>query len=135
MNNHPMQFPNYSVHPHYWPYSGVEANGNFDVRDLEEQIYRPDDAEDAPPGPPPAQVPQVPAQFKSGQQQSDQLRRWMCNCLGQWGYMGLRRPGRDFWFYPTEIRKNGVSGYTWNRGRRQKVSYRYNQIRNFMCFG
>jgi hypothetical protein len=32
----------------------------------------------------------------------------MCNCLGKWGFLGLRLLGplgRDFWFYPTEIRK------------------------------
>ncbi|RDI45615.1 hypothetical protein [Falsibacillus pallidus] len=134
MNNQPMYpYPYYSDLPpqYYWPYA---AYGDpYAERDVEEEIYRPDDAEDAPPGPPPAQIPQAPAQFKSGVQ-GNQIRRMMCGCLGNWGYMGLRRPGRDFWFFPTEIRQNGVSGYTWNRGRRQKVSYRYNQIRNFMCF-
>ncbi|HDR5033768.1 TPA: hypothetical protein QCR79_005705, partial [Bacillus anthracis] len=55
----------------------------------------------------------------------------------RWGYLRLHRPGpfgRDLWFFPTEVRRNGVSGYTWQGGRRRKVSYRYQQISNYMCF-
>ncbi|SMQ84788.1 hypothetical protein SAMN05444673_6090 [Bacillus sp. OV166] len=137
MNNSPQYFPysNYAQQPDYHlQNSGYESV--YTSRDTDDEVYRPDDAEDAPTTPPPAQMPALPATF-SGAAQTGQMRSWMCNCLGKWGLIGLRMPGpfgRDFWFYPTEVRKNGVSGYTWRLGRRQKVSYRYSQIRNFMCF-
>jgi hypothetical protein len=137
MNNLPQYFPyfNYAQQPNYHlQNSGYESV--YNTRDTDDEEYRPDDAEDAPTTPPPAQMPALPATF-SGTAQTGQMRSWMCNCLGKWGLIGLRMPGpfgRDFWFYPTEVRTNGVSGYTWRRGRRQKVSYRYSQIRNFMCF-
>ncbi|WP_026568297.1 hypothetical protein [Bacillus sp. UNC41MFS5] len=137
MNNQPPYFPyiNYNLQP----YNHLQNSGYGSIdetRDVDEEVYRPDDAEDAPTTPPPVQMPTVPATF-SGTAQTGQMRSWMCQCLGKWGLIGLRMPGpfgRDFWFYPTEIRKNGVSGYTWRLGRRHKVSYRYSQIRNFMCF-
>ncbi|WP_306470825.1 hypothetical protein [Ectobacillus ponti] len=122
--------PPYGVN-YYYPYPGYEMRG------AEEEVYRPDDAEDAPAGPPPAQMPAMPATF-GAPVQGDQLRNQMCRCLGNWGVIGLNAPGpfgRDFWFYATEIRKNGVAGYTWRNGRRQRVSYRYQQIRNFICYG
>ncbi|MFD0770438.1 hypothetical protein ACFQZ1_16960 [Bacillus sp. CGMCC 1.60114] len=120
------QQPGYQQ-PSYQPFE--------DTREIDDDVYRPDDAEDAPTTPPPAQAPAAPAAFSSPIQ-TFQIRSAMCNCLGRWGFIGLRRQGpfgRDFWFYPTEVRKNGVVGYIWITGRRRKVSYRYEQIRNFMC--
>ncbi len=60
----------------------------------------------------------------------------MCNCLGRWGYLWLRHSGsnpfgRNFWFYPTSVRRNGVSGYVWFNGRRRKASFAYSEIRHF----
>ena len=105
-------------------------------RDIEQEDYRPDDAEDAPTSPPPSQAPPLPSTFASPAQPGN-MKSWMCSCLGRWGYLRLHRPGpfgRDLWFFLTEVRRNGVSGYTWQGGRRRKVSYRYQQISNFMCF-
>ncbi|WP_028401336.1 hypothetical protein [Ectobacillus panaciterrae] len=138
MYNQPMYSPymNYNQQPQYnLQNPGYES---FDeIRDVDDdEVYRPDDAEDAPTTPPPSQMPALPATFATPVQ-TGQIRPLMCNCLGRWGLLGLRMPGpfgRDFWFYPTEIRKSGVSGYIWRSGRRRKVSYRYSQIRNFMCF-
>lgn len=97
----------------------------------------PDD--DAPAyGPPQQFAQQVPQSFFTNSLQTNQIRGWMCQCLGKWGLLGLRFQGpfgRDIWFYPTEVRVNSVSGYTWQGGRRQRVRYNYNQIRNYMCFG
>ncbi|MBO9128092.1 hypothetical protein [Bacillus sp. 165] len=134
-----MYYPymNYNQQPYYMQHPGYESMD--EMRAVEEEVYRPDDAEDAPTTPPPSQQPVMPATFTSATPvQSNQLQAMMCRCLGNWGFIGLRMPGpfgRDFWFYPTEVRRSGVSGYTWRAGRRQKVSYRYSQIRNFMCFG
>ncbi|MCP1125659.1 hypothetical protein NKR74_20420 [Bacillus sp. 3103sda1] len=124
---HPDYQQQYYQHPNYQPFE--------DTREIDDDVYRPDDAEDAPTSPPPAQPPSAPAAFSSPIQMG-QIRSALCNCLGRWGFIGLRTPGpfgRDFWFYPTEVRKNGVVGYIWQGGRRRKVSYRYSQIRNFMC--
>lgn len=154
MNNQPMSFPhvNYNQQPYYqhpgyqqpsYQQPGYQQPGYQqpsyqpleDTREIDDDVYRPDDAEDAPTTPPPAQPPSAPAAFSSPIQ-TVQIRSSLCNCLGRWGFIGLRTPGpfgRDFWFYPTEVRKNGVVGYIWQGGRRRKVSYRYSQIRNFMC--
>ncbi len=91
---------------------------------------------DAPKLLPPSNPPRLPSSF-STLISTTEVKSWMCNCLGRWGYLRLHRPGpfgRDLWFFPTEVRRNGVSGYTWQGGRRRKVSYRYQQISNFMCF-
>lgn len=122
--------------PPYYNFQGFDY-GSFDERAFEEDVYRPDDAEDAPVTPPPTQMlSSLPATFSSAAPPG-QMKIWMCQCLGKWGFLGLKILGpfgRDFWFYPTEVRQNGVSGYIWQGGRRRKVSYRYSQIRNFMCF-
>lgn len=97
--------------------------------------FRPDDA---PTTPPPQQTPSFPETFSSATVQPNQIRISMSYCLGRWGMLGLRRLGpfgRDFWFYPTEIRINSVSGYTWQGGRPRREDFNYWQIRNFMCFG
>lgn len=136
MNNQPMYFP-YTNYPQQ-PYYHMQTPGyqSFeDTRELSDDVYRPDDAEDAPTSAPPQQQPSVPSAFYAPAQPG-QIRSLICNCLGRWGVIGLKEQGpfgRDFWFYPTEVRTNGVSGYTWQAGRRRKVSYRYTQIRNFMC--
>ncbi|WP_459503712.1 hypothetical protein [Bacillus sp. C1] len=106
-----------------------------EMRDAELEEYRPDDAEDAPTSPPPLHAPSAPSTF-AHPTQSGNIKAGMCNCLGRWGFLRLHRPGsfgRDLWFFPTEVRRSGVSGYTWQAGRRRKVSYRYQQISNFMC--
>lgn len=135
MYNQPPYYLPYMDYNH-WPYDPAQ---NFGYEPIEETsdvyddgVYRP---EDAPTTPPPPQMPSFPATF-SGTAQSGQIRSWMCYCLGKWGLLGLRRQGpfgRDFWFYPTEIRINGVTGYAWQGGRPRKADYRYLQIRNFMC--
>ncbi|WP_440602345.1 hypothetical protein [Bacillus sp. GB_SG_008] len=139
MNNQPTYFPyvNYNQQQYYQHpgYQHPSYQPSEDTREIDDDVYRPDDAEDAPTTPPPAQAPAAPAAFSSPIQ-TFQIRSAMCNCLGRWGFIGLRTPGpfgRDFWFYPTEVRQNGVVGYIWQGGRRRKVSYRYSQIRNFMC--
>jgi hypothetical protein len=87
--------------------------------------------------PPPQQfMQQVPQTFFSSILQPNHIRSTMCQCLGRWGLLGLRFQspfGRDIWFFPTEIRQNSVSGYTWEDGRSQKARYNYSQIRNFIC--
>jgi hypothetical protein len=107
-------------------------------------VDRPDGFEDDIPTTPPPQPltqqfsQQIPQGFFTTQAQSYQIRSIMCRCLGNWGLLGLRFQGpfgREIWFYPTDIRRNNVSGYTWQNGRRQRVRYNYSQIRNFMCFG
>ena len=91
----------------------------------------------APSFPPPQQFSQqIPQAFFSNFLPTNQIRSLMCGCLGRWGLLGLRFQspfGRDIWFFPTEIRQNSVSGYTWQSGRSQRVSYNYSQIRNFIC--
>jgi hypothetical protein len=100
-----------------------------------------EDEEDGPVGPPPQQFiqqSQIPQPFFTSSFQPPQLRARLCACLGNWGLLGLRRQGqfgRDFWFFPTVIRRNSVTGFIWIRGRRQRVRYEYSQIRNFICFG
>jgi hypothetical protein len=100
-----------------------------------------EDEEDGPFGPPPQQFiqqSQIPQPFFTSSFQPPQLRARLCACLGNWGLLGLRRQGqfgRDFWFFPTVIRRNSVTGFVWIRGRRQRVRYEYSQIRNFICFG
>ncbi|MFI8708327.1 hypothetical protein ACIGHG_14845 [Bacillus sp. NPDC077411] len=136
MNNQPMYFPyaNYNQ-LQYYPMQTPGYQSFEDIREIDDDVYRPDDAEDAPTSAPPAQAPSVPSTFSSPVQMG-QIRSLMCNCLGRWGFIGLKGQGpfgRNFWFYPTEVRTHGVSGYTWQAGRRRKVSYRYSQIRNFIC--
>lgn len=137
MNNQPMYLP--YTNNIQQPYFHIQnyANGPVDEsREVDDGVYRPDDAEDAPTTPPPVQMPSIPATFH-GTAKTDQLMTWMLICIGQWGLIGLKTSvpfGRDFWFFPTEIRRSGVSGYTWWKGRRQKVSYRYSQIRNYLCY-
>ncbi|MDM5188875.1 hypothetical protein QUF99_16590 [Bacillus sp. DX4.1] len=125
----------YGQTPYYNPqHPGYESSS--EIRETEHEEYRPDDAEDAPTSPPPSHAPSLPSTFATPIP-SGNTRALMCNCLGRWGYLRLHRPGpfgRDLWFFPTEVRRNGVSGYTWQGGRRRKVSYRYQQISNFMCF-
>ena len=56
-----------------------------EVRDMEQEDYRPDDAEDAPTSPPPSQAPSLPSTFASPAQPGN-MKSWMCNCLGRWGF-------------------------------------------------
>jgi hypothetical protein len=124
------------LYPHNPYYQQSEESFNEST-----YVDRPD-GEDAPSSPPPQQftqqfAQQMPPQFFSTTAQPNQLRSMFCRCLGRWGMIGLRFQGpfgRDFWFYPTEIRKNSVSGYIWQHGRTQRVRYNYSQIRNFACF-
>ncbi len=137
MDHQQMYFPylNSNQQP-YYPLPNYSHEIYNEIRNLEDEEFRPDDAEDAPTTPPPSHPPQLSAAFSGPPAQSGQMKIRMCNCLGRWGYLRLRRPGpfgRDFWFFPTEVRISGVSGYTWQAGRRRKVSYRYSQISHFMC--
>ena len=50
-----------------------------EVRDMEQEDYRPDDAEDAPTSPPPSQAPSLPSTFASPAQAGN-MKSWMCNC-------------------------------------------------------
>ncbi|WLR51950.1 hypothetical protein LC040_03295 [Bacillus tianshenii] len=93
--------------------------------------------EGAPTSPPPSQIPPAQTAAFAGPVQTGQVRSRLCACLGNWGLLGLRTQGpfgKDFWFYPSEIRAESVTGYTWQSGRARRVRYRYSQIRNFMCF-
>ncbi|MCD7034156.1 hypothetical protein LRR81_07910 [Metabacillus sp. GX 13764] len=122
MYNQPFYDPSVLYDQRY--YSGYPYEG-----------YRPESFADSPQTPPPGQIPTLPESF-SAAPQSGQVRTRMCSCLGKWGLLGLRFQspfGRDFWFYPTDIRINSVSGYVWQGGRTRSETYRYSQIRNFMC--
>ncbi|ASI78054.1 TPA: hypothetical protein QCW96_005398 [Bacillus pacificus] len=93
-------------------------------------------SDDAPKLLPPSTPPSLPSSF-STPISIVEMKSWMCNCLGRWGYLRLHRSGsfgRDLWFFPAEVRQRDVSGYTWQDGQRFKVTYRYKQISNFMCF-
>ncbi|KMQ00390.1 hypothetical protein TU68_23800 [Bacillus cereus] len=93
-------------------------------------------SDDAPKLLPPSKPPSLPSTF-ANPIPTGQMRSWMCNCLGRWGYLRLYIPGtfgRDLWFFPTEVRRYDVSGYTWQDGHRFKVTYQYKQISYFTCF-
>lgn len=113
-------------------------NRNYELyNEVPNNIYRPDDAEEAPSSAPPAvQLPaEPPVEYHHGEYSAD-YKQSICSCLGRWGYLWLRYAdsfGKNVWFYPTEIRVNGVSGYVWFNGRRYKASYGYSQIRYFRC--
>ena len=93
-------------------------------------------SDDAPKLLPPSNPPSLPSSFSTPISTAE-MKSWMCNCLGRWGYLRLHRPGsfgRDLWFFATEVRQRDVSGYTWQDGQRFKVIYQYKQISNYMCF-
>jgi hypothetical protein len=117
----------YSSNP-YIGYNHFIDDFSHDVNTVDRQ---------APTFPPPQQfAQQIPQTFFSIVLPSNQIRASMCQCLGRWGLLGLRFQtpfGRDIWFFPTEIRQNSVSGYTWQNGRSQRARYNYSQIRNFIC--
>jgi hypothetical protein len=125
MYNHPFYHQSHDSHSHEEPMYVDRPNG---------------DEDEGPFGPPPQyfQQSQIPQPFFTSSFQPPQLRARLCACLGSWGLLGLRRQGqfgRDFWFFPTVIRRNSVTGFLWIGGRRQRVRYEYSQIRNFVCFG
>jgi hypothetical protein len=127
MNNHPMNNHPYNHH----------RQNSYDES---MHVDRPNGEEDEGPfSPPPQQFTQsqIPQPFFSYSYQPPQIRARLCGCLGNWGLMGLRQQGqfgRDFWFFPIEIRRNSVTGYIWVGNRRQRVRYGLSQIRNFICF-
>ena len=58
-------------------------------------------ADDTPKLLPPSKPPNLPSTF-ANPIQTGQMRSWMCNCLGRWGYLRLYIPGtfgRDLWFF------------------------------------
>jgi hypothetical protein len=90
MYNQPL-YVSYMNH-YQQPYYNLQNSGYelFDeIRDVDDEVYRPDDAEDAPTTPPPSQMPSLPATF-SATVQTDQMRIWMCNCLGKWGILRIK---------------------------------------------
>ncbi len=122
MNNHPYN------HQH-----SIE-----DSQYLERQIGEDDEGPFSPPPQQFAQQYQFPQPYFAQSVPPQQIRSRLCSCLGNWGLLGLRQPGqfgRDFWFFPVEIRRNSVTGYIWLYGRRQRVRYGFSQIRNFICVG
>lgn len=116
------------THDPYIGYNHFIDDFSLDVNNVDRQ---------APTFPPPQQfTQQIPQTFFSNILTTNQIRSSMCQCLGRWGLLGLRFQspfGRDLWFFPTEIRQDSVSGYTWQSGRSQRARYNYSQIRNFIC--
>ncbi|MCM3596734.1 hypothetical protein M4D55_13260 [Metabacillus idriensis] len=119
----------------YYQYTPVPYSGYNDLSANHTSLYG--DERQAPTFPPPQQfAQQVPQTFFSNFLPTNQIRSAMCQCIGRWGLLGLRFQspfGRDLWFFPTEIRQNSVSGYTWQGGLSQRARYNYSEIRNFIC--
>ena len=57
--------------PQNYGYESVD-----EARDMEQEDYRPDDAEDAPTSPPPPQAPSLPSTFASPSQAGN-MKSWM----------------------------------------------------------
>lgn len=119
-------------------------NSHYNQHSYDENLHitrqQDEDSAEGPVSAPPFQFTQaqIPQPFFTTYYQPGQLRARLCNCLGNWGLMGLRRQaqfGRDFWFFPTAIRRNSVTGYIWMGGRRQRARFEFSQIRNFICLG
>ena len=58
-------------------------------------------SDDAPKLLPPSNPPNLPSSF-STPISIIEMKSWMCNCLGRWGYLRLHRSGsfgRDLWFF------------------------------------
>lgn len=119
----------------YFHNTPIPYNGYNDFSANYTNVF--DDERQAPTFPPPQQfAQQVPQTFFSNFLPTNQIRSVMCQCIGRWGMLGLRFQspfGRDLWFFPTEIRQNSVSGYTWQGGLSQRARYNYSEIRNFIC--
>lgn len=119
------------------PYNHHQQQSYADSMYIERQT---EEDEAVPFAPPPQQFAQsqIPQPFFTQFFQPPQLRTRLCNCLGRWGLLGLRRQGpfgRDFWFFPVAIRRNSVTGFIWINGRSQRVRFNFSQIRNFICVG
>lgn len=54
-------------------------------------------------------------------------------CLYRYTYVWLNRR-QSFWFFPTFVGRNSVSGYRWHRRRWVYFGIDLQQIRSFQCF-
>ncbi|KAB2400689.1 MULTISPECIES: hypothetical protein [Bacillus cereus group] len=138
MYNHPMYNPYVNHIPQNLEYEP------FDEIREEEEYYQADDADEAPTTAPPSEHPPISPESPeiSGYHHAHPIvvgKNDFCNCLGKWGIVILKRPrrpfGRTFWFYTTEVRINGVSGYIYYNRRRYKANFSYSQVQRFICRG
>lgn len=83
--------------------------------------------EAAPTSPPPSFTPQQ-NQFQTKAIDPVAIR----GCLFRFTYIWLRRD--SFWFYPTFIGRNSISGFRWNGFRWVLFGTDLNRIESFQCF-
>jgi len=81
----------------------------------------------APSSPPPSFIPQQ-NQFQTKAIDPGAIR----GCLFRFTYIWLRRD--SFWFYPTFIGRNSISGFRWNGFRWVLFGTDLNRIESFQCF-
>jgi len=83
--------------------------------------------EAAPTSPPPSFIPQQNP-FQTKAIDPGAIR----GCLFRFTYIWLRRD--SFWFYPTFIGRNSISGFRWNGFRWVLFGTNLNRIESFQCF-
>lgn len=90
-------------------------------------------------GPPPSQGPPPPPPTFTPQMQQATISPTavdpgaISGCRGRYTYMWLRN-GDNFWFYPTFVGRNSVSGYRWNGWFWMYAGVDLRQITSFTCF-
>lgn len=84
-----------------------------------------------PPPPPPTFTPQMQQQATVSPTAVDPGA--ISGCRGRYTYMWLRN-GDNFWFYPTFVGRNSVSGYRWNGFFWMYAGVDLRQITSFTCF-
>jgi len=82
-----------------------------------------------PTAPPPSFVPAQTQQAGTFAVDPGGIRR----CMFRYTYVWLRN-GRQFWFYPTFVGRNSVSGYRWTGFRWVYFGISLRQIQSFTCF-
>ncbi|SET00674.1 hypothetical protein SAMN05216389_104142 [Oceanobacillus limi] len=82
----------------------------------------------APTSPPPGFTPQQP-QFQTFAVDPGAIR----GCLFRFTYVWLDRGG-SFWFYPTFVGRNSISGFRWQRNRWVYFGIDLDRIDSFQCY-
>lgn len=82
-----------------------------------------------PPAPPPSFVPTQTQQVETFAVDPGSIAR----CLFRYTYVWLRG-FQQFWFYPTYVGRNSVSGYIWTGFRWVYSGISLRQIQSFICF-
>ncbi|WP_440136859.1 hypothetical protein [Gracilibacillus caseinilyticus] len=85
-----------------------------------------------PPGPPPQQVPAPPNQLGDGPQLYAVDPGSIRGCLYRYTYIWLNR-FNSFWFYPTYIGRQSVSGYRWTGFNWVYFGIDLDRINSFTC--